>query len=109
MSQERSGATPPKGTITLNIQPMKARLNLKTQDWQGREPKYTENIGYITSFIQNHENEGSITVDAFKGHGERYRRREEALIIIRNGSQEWQGTFKSLLEILFERQQQNEK
>ena len=79
---------------------MKTQINLKTQNKKGNEPKYNEDLGYISTFIEGKSN-GHISVDAFYGHGENYNRRHDAEINISYGGKiEFTGTLTELINKL---------
>jgi hypothetical protein len=79
---------------------MKTKINLKTQNKKGNEPTYKEDFGYISTFIEGKSN-GHISVDAFIGQGESYRRREDAIInVFYGGKLEFSGTLTELINKL---------
>jgi hypothetical protein len=63
---------------------MKTTINLKMQGVKGGDPQWQANKGYIATHIEGKEN-GSISIDAFEGQGETYKRREIPLITIFHG------------------------
>jgi hypothetical protein len=79
---------------------MRTQVNLKTQNIKGNEPKYKENIGYASVFIEE-EDSLNIIVDAFKGAGNSYERRESGNIkIIHNGEVKFEGNINQLIQKL---------
>ena len=74
-------------------------LAIKTQKSTGNEPKYQENLGFVTTFI-NHS-EDYIIVDNFEGQGDSYRERELSEIrIYENGILIFSGSKYELFEQL---------
>lgn len=79
---------------------MKAGLNTIVIDKKGSEPKHNSNVGRVTTQIEGLSN-GSISVDAYQGQGDSYKRREDAEITIYFGAKEsFKGTLKELIEKL---------
>ncbi len=74
-------------------------LAIKTQNTKGNEPKYTENLGYVTTFLRHSGDK--ITVDDFEGQGDSYKQREFTKIeIVNNGETLFSGDKYELFEIL---------
>ena len=80
------------------------KINLKVQGVKGNKPRYDENKGCISIFVEdnNREETGIIVVDAFKGYAENYQRLENNRIAIysSNGIVAFEGTFEELLNKL---------
>lgn len=76
---------------------MKANVNVKIQGIKGGNPSYSENKGYVSTHI---DNIGYITVDAFNGQGDLYKRRNNSLITINIDGIEWSGTINELKELI---------
>ena len=49
-------------------------LSAKIQNKKGNEPKYIENLGFMTAFLRHDED--IIIIDDFQGSGENYKQRE---------------------------------
>lgn len=77
-----------------------SKLDLKIQGVRGGDPQWLENKGRCLSFIDNASSANYISVDAFEGWGEDYKRREECLITIQFNQSVWTGTIKDLAEAL---------
>ena len=74
-------------------------LAIKTQKSSGNEPKYQENLAFVTTFI-NHS-EDYIVVDNFEGYGDSYKQREVSEIkIFENGVLIFSGSKYELFEQL---------
>lgn len=74
-------------------------LAIKTQKGSGNEPKYQENLAFVTTFI-NHS-EDYIVVDNFEGYGDSYKKREVSEIkIFENGVLIFSGSKYELFEQL---------
>ena len=74
-------------------------LAIKTQKKTGNEPKYQENLAFVTTFI-NHS-EDYIVVDNFEGQGDSYKQRELSEIsIFENGVLIFSGSKYELFEQL---------
>ena len=59
-------------------------LAIQTENPKGKEPKYKENFGQVTTFI-NHIKD-FIKVDNFEGYGESFTKRElSEITIVQNG------------------------
>jgi len=66
-------------------------LTIRTQNKNGGNPQFKENLGMATIFLRHSQN--FITVDNFEGSGATYKQREQALIsIFENGAEVWKGT-----------------
>ena len=76
---------------------MKTNLNIKFQGVKGGNIQYLENKGKASIFFDSN----SITVDAFEGKGDTYKKRDELLIkIIIDGEFEFIGTSAQLKKML---------
>lgn len=74
------------------------KLALKTQNKAGNEPKYKENLGLVSIFMNS---EDWISIDLFEGFGNSYRQREtEEITISDNGNIVFKGSFRKLIQIL---------
>lgn len=74
-------------------------LAIKTQNSQGGQPLYKENLGFVTTFL-NHS-EDFISVDNFEGSGESYKKRElSEITIVQNGKVLFSGDKYQLFEKL---------
>lgn len=74
------------------------KLAIKTQNKAGNEPKYKENLGLVSIFINS---EAWISIDLFEGFGDSYRQREtEEITISDNGNIVFKGSFRELIQIL---------
>jgi hypothetical protein len=77
---------------------MKTKLSLKITGVRGGSPKWIK-AGQIISFPDNYWS--YISVDAFEGSGDSYRRRNDCLIeISTHGNIIFSGTFEQLCEKL---------
>ena len=77
-----------------------SNIDIKIQGVRGGKPSYTENKGYVNVFIDGEDN--SISVDAFTGFGEKYKRRDKSLITIKTkDGKVWTGDFETLANNLF--------
>jgi hypothetical protein len=77
------------------------QVDLKVQGNRGTEPTYRKNIGYAVIS----EGNNTISMDAFKGWGDSYQKRDCAEIsIIENGNPLFIGTFEELKKILENKQ-----
>lgn len=82
---------------------MSAKINLKVTGVRGGSPSYQENKGQIVSFVggsENNSHEDYISVDAFEGFGDSYKRRENCEIEVSIGGKTWKGTPNELIEKL---------
>ncbi|REC60501.1 hypothetical protein DRF65_20780 [Chryseobacterium pennae] len=74
------------------------KLAIKTQNKAGNEPKYKENLGLVSIFINS---EAWISIDLFEGFGDSYKQREiEEIVISDNGNIVFKGSFGELIQIL---------
>lgn len=82
--------------------PDKALIDLKVTGIRGGDPKYQQNKGRITIFINDDTilTDNFIAADAFSGAGNTYKRRKTTLITIHYAGKEWQGTLAQLAEEL---------
>lgn len=82
----------------------KANIDLKVQGVRGGSPSYNENKGQVTVFIESgFSRQQFISVDAFEGIGNDYKRRDETKITIHDKyGRVWQGNFAELSAMLFE-------
>lgn len=80
------------------------KINVKVQGVRGNKPKYDENKGCVTVFIEdnNRKETGIILIDAFKGEGRTYQKLENNRIAIYSDYAllVFQGTFEELLNKL---------
>ena len=74
------------------------RLTLKTRGIKGGSFAKMLNKGQIIAFIDSFAN--YISVDAYKGQGDSYEKREECEIEISKDGKIWKGTFEELFEKL---------
>lgn len=80
-----------------------SRLGYEITGKRGGTPQVKDDIGRVGVFIDNsmgcqYSGGDSIMVDAFKGYGETYGRREECEIIIRKSGEEvFKGNFNELV------------
>ncbi|MDC8102692.1 MULTISPECIES: hypothetical protein [Chryseobacterium] len=74
------------------------KLAIKTQNKAGNEPKYQENLGLVSIFMNS---EDWISIDLFEGFGNSYRQREtEEIVISDNENIVFKGSFGELIQIL---------
>jgi hypothetical protein len=79
---------------------MKAKLDVKTTGIKGGNPNYKE-TGKVVLFPDG-SNKEYISIDAFKGSGNTYTRRNECLIsVFDKHGRIWEGSFLDLAAILF--------
>jgi hypothetical protein len=77
-----------------------AQLSIKTQGVKGANSVLKTNIGYVTTFIDDNDND-RIVIDAFEGSGNTYKRRTTELIeVYKDGTLFFTGSFVELCEIL---------
>ena len=67
---------------------------LKTRGVKGGSFTKIENKGQIVSFVDSYHNH--ISIDAYKGQGDSYEKREECQIEISKDGKIWKGTFEEL-------------
>jgi hypothetical protein len=81
-----------------------ANIDLKVTGISGGSPTYNENKGQVTAFIDSgYARSQFISIDAFEGTGESYKKREEVKITIQDKyGKVWQGNFAELTAMLFE-------
>jgi hypothetical protein len=81
-----------------------ANIDLKVTGVRGGSPSYNENKGQVTVFVESgYSRQQFISVDAFEGSGNDYKRREETKITIQDKyGRVWQGNFAELSAHLFE-------
>lgn len=83
-----------------------SRLGYSIQGKRGGTPQVKDDIGSVCVFIDNSmgcqiSGSDSINVDAFKGYGETYGRRDQCEIIIRkSGNEVFKGNFDDLISKL---------
>lgn len=82
-----------------------AKLNLKVQGVKGNmsyKPYESKGAIFVKLEDDNREKTGVIIIDAFKGYGEMYQRRNDNNIIIQSesGITVFEGTFEELLNKL---------
>ena len=80
---------------------MASFINIKTEGIRGNGFSKTENKGSIGIIIDDTKNR--ISIDAFSGSGESYKRRTKALINIVIGENIFSGTIDELNEKLFKK------
>ena len=69
-------------------------LQIKTQNRRGGNPQFKDNLGYVTTFI---DDDNKIVVDNYKGQGETYEQRNEPQVtIFAKGKAVFNGTFEEL-------------
>lgn len=74
-------------------------ISAKIQNKKGNEPKYEENLGFISTFLRHDED--IIIVDDFQGLGENYRQRELTEIrVYQNGELIFEGNKYDFFEQL---------
>lgn len=77
--------------------PIKSSLNIITTSQEGDDRRHNSNIGRITTVIKGESN-GDICIDAYKGCGETYQKRTDALITIYcAGHLQFEGTLTELI------------
>lgn len=79
---------------------MQSKVSIKTQSKSGNySPQFKDDIGYVSVFVDSSKD--YVIVDAFKGEGREYQRREVSLIsIFKDGKEVWSGPFAHLCDHL---------
>lgn len=79
---------------------MQSKLSIKTQSKSGNHsPQLKDDIGYVSVFVDSSKD--YVIVDAFKGEGREYQRREASMIsIFQDGKMIWDGPFSNLCDHL---------
>lgn len=77
-----------------------SKIDIKVTGKRGNAPKWEEDKGAVTLFIDNTNSSNYINVDAFEGFGNNYKRRDKSLISIQINSNVWVGTIEELADRL---------
>lgn len=80
-----------------------AYINVKIQGVRGGDSRWSENKGRVELFVDNGSDSWNdfISVDAFEGRGDSYKRRSQSLIRVLIQGNEWLGTIDELSKKLF--------
>jgi hypothetical protein len=78
---------------------MKGIIHTIVTNTKGNEPIHARDLGRVTTTIEGLSN-GSISVDAFEGQGDTYKRRQDPEITIRFGETFFEGTLQELAKKL---------